>query len=240
MLVFPTVAPYTFGSVTWEVRIVSTSGLGIGQISVINRTFTIDPMAPRVLDVDIEAYDHRMPSGTQRFEIDVMDHVLLPDDLEAMVWFEWRDDDNGDRWPNEGEHTPVALFPPNDLTASTGTYTLLLDDRSGLNGERVAVYLTGSDVAGHALEDGGSAERNKHLFIYEIGPTRLPSSLQMPSASTAILAPSCTRARPTASASTCKSRTDSATCPWSSSIWPTTVLPLQWPSPTTWTWGIPC
>ncbi|MGB1623617.1 MAG: hypothetical protein ACPHCZ_02775, partial [Candidatus Poseidoniaceae archaeon] len=80
-LVFPTVAPYTFGSVTWEVRIVSTSGLGTGPISVINRTFTIDPMAPRVLGVDIEAYDHRMPSGTQRFEIDVMDHVLLPDDL---------------------------------------------------------------------------------------------------------------------------------------------------------------
>ena len=173
-LVFPTVAPYTFGSVTWEVRIVSTSGLGTGPVSVINRTFTIDPMAPRVLGVDVEAYDHRMPSGTQRFEIDVMDHVLLPDDLEAMVWFEWRDDDNGDRWPNEGEHTRVSLFPPDDLTASTGTYTLLLDDRSGLNGERVAVFLTGSDEAGHLLEDGGSAERNKHLFIYEIGPDTAP------------------------------------------------------------------
>ena len=95
-----------------------------------------------------------------------------------MVWFEWRDDDNGDRWPNEGEHTRVALFPPDDLTASTGTYTLLLDDRSGLNGERGGFSLTGSDEAGHLLEDGGSAERNKHLFIYEIGPTRLPSSLR--------------------------------------------------------------
>ena len=28
---------------------------GTGPISVINRTFTIDPMAPRVLGVDIEA-----------------------------------------------------------------------------------------------------------------------------------------------------------------------------------------
>jgi hypothetical protein len=30
MLVFPTMAPYTFGDVTWEVRVVSTSGLGTG------------------------------------------------------------------------------------------------------------------------------------------------------------------------------------------------------------------
>ena len=174
MLVFPTVAPYTFGDVTWEVRVVSTSGLGTGLISTINRTFTIDPMAPRVLGMDVETYDHRMPSATQRFEIDVMDHVLLPDDLEAMVWFEWRDDANGDRWPDEGEHTPVTLYPPDDLTASTGTYTLLLDDRSGLDGERVAVYLTGSDEAGHLLEDGGTWERTKHLFMYEIGPDAAP------------------------------------------------------------------
>ena len=173
-LVIPTVAPYTFGSVTWEVRIVSTSSLGTGPISVINRTFTIDPMAPRVLGADIEAFDHRMPSGTQRIEIDIMDHVLLPDDLDAMVWFEWRDDANGDRWPDEGEHTPVALFPPSDLTASTGTYTLLLDDRSGLDGERVAVYLTGSDEAGHVLEDGGTSERYNHLFMYEIGADASP------------------------------------------------------------------
>ena len=173
-LVFPTVAPFTFGTVTWEVRLVSTSGLGIGSISVINRTFTIDPMAPRVLGTDIEAFDHRMPSGTQRFEIDVMDYVLLPSDLEAMVWFEWRDDANGDRWPDEGEHNPVALFPPNDLTASTGAYTLLLDDRSGLDGERVAVYITGEDEAGHVLEDGGTSDRYNHLFMYEIGADASP------------------------------------------------------------------
>ena len=61
MLVFPTMAPYTFGDVTWEVRVVSTSGLGTGLISTINRTFTIDPMAPRVLGMDVEAYDTACP-----------------------------------------------------------------------------------------------------------------------------------------------------------------------------------
>ena len=166
-----------------------------------------------------------------------MDHVLLPDDLEAMVWFEWRDDDNGDRWPNEGEHTPVALFPPDDLTASTGTYTLLLDDRSGLNGERVAVFLTGSDEAGHLLEDGGSAERNKHLFIYEIGPDTAPvipsDAFRFDDEARSVLHPG----TPYSVSIDCKSKTDSATCPPSSSTSPTTALLPRWRSRTTWTQG---
>jgi hypothetical protein len=169
-----TTAPFTFGNVTWEVRLVSTSGLGLGPVWSINRTFEVDPMAPSVLGVDAERYDHREQAVDQRFEIEVMDHVLLPDALEAMVWLEWRDDDNGDRWPDPTEHRPVDLLPPADLTTPTGIYTLLIDDSSGLEGERVGFYVQGTDAAGHALQDGGGPERTEHLVIYHLGPERAP------------------------------------------------------------------
>ncbi len=179
-----TVAPFTFGNVTWEVRLISTSGLGLGPVWSVNRTFEVDPMAPSVLSVDAERYDHRETAADQRFEIEVMDHVLLPAELEAMVWLEWRDDDNGDRWPDPNEHRAVQLHPPADLSQPTGIYTLFIDDTSGLDGERVGFYVRGSDAAGHALRDGGGPERTEHLVIYQLGPEHSP---QLPSGGFALL-----------------------------------------------------
>jgi len=60
------------------------------------------------------------------------------------------------------------LYVPNDLTSLIGQYTLLLDDTGGSLGQKVAVYISGTDDAGQALEKGGSNESGEHLFMYQL------------------------------------------------------------------------
>ena len=59
-------------------------------------------------------------------------------------------DFNGLPSPEEYESFSDVLLP-NDLTAFVGQYTILLDDSGGSIGDKVAVYLTGNDQAGHPI-----------------------------------------------------------------------------------------
>ena len=54
--------------------------------------------------------------------------------------------------PSPDEYQAFSdVLLPNDMTAFVGQYTILLDDGGGSIGEKVAVYLTGNDPAGHPL-----------------------------------------------------------------------------------------
>ena len=92
-----------------------------------------------------------------------------------MVWREWFDDANSNQWPDEGEYQPMSLFTPNDLNPLIGQYTFMMDDTGGSLGQKVSVYLTGTDDAGHPLEYGGSDVVDKHLFMYQLAIDGAPS-----------------------------------------------------------------
>ena len=94
--------------------------------------------------------------------------------MSAMVWKEWEDDANLNSWPYEGEYSSVSLLLPSDLTALTGVYTLMLDDTQGSLGQKVAVYLEGTDPSGYSIQDGGSAEEDDQLFIYQLAVDGAP------------------------------------------------------------------
>ena len=96
-----------------------------------------------------------------------------------MVWREWLNDYDFSGMPSPGEYEPFSILMPNDMTALVGQYTLLIDDSGGSLGDKVAVYLTGSDAAGHPLEDNGTDEPGKHLFMYQLnadGPPTIASN----------------------------------------------------------------
>ena len=86
--------------------------------------------------------------------------------MTAMVWKEWADDANNNGWPDAGEYNPVSMLVPTDLTANQGVYTLMMDDTAGSLGQKVAVYLDGTDPSGYPVQDGGSAEEDEQLFTY--------------------------------------------------------------------------
>ena len=166
--------PFTYGDVEWEVGLVSINGSSVVEPSSISRAFTVDSVKPRVTETSMYRYDHRTPSPTQVMQVTILDQPVLPNAMTAMVWKEWADDTNSNGWPDEGEFNPVPMLVPSDLTALTGVYTLMMDDTAGSLGQKVAVYLEGSDPSGYAIQDGGSAEEGEQLFVYQLAVDGAP------------------------------------------------------------------
>ena len=167
--------PFTYGDVTWTVRLVSLNGSTIIEPNEVARTFTVDSVKPRVLESSMYQYDHRTPSPTQVLQVTIMDQPILPAAMNAMVWKEWVDDDNLNGLPDEGEYSPVAMLLPSDRTALTGIYTLMMDDTAGSLGQKVAVYLEGTDPSGYAIQQGGSAEEGQQLTVYQLAVDGAPT-----------------------------------------------------------------
>ena len=99
---------------------------------------------------------------------------MLPNAITAMGWKDGADDADSNGWPVEGEFNPVPMLVPSDLAALTGVYTLMMDDTAGSLGQKVAVYLEGSDPSGYAIQDGGSAEEGEQLFVYQLAVDGAP------------------------------------------------------------------
>lgn len=167
--------PFTHGNLTWTIRVTPLSGAGTTSNSEMSRTFFIDSVRPRVLETNVEWYDHRTPSTTQTMQIQITDQPELPTDVEAMVWRQWLDDDNMNGWPDAGEYTAMPMLKPSNFNTLVGQYTLLLDDSGGSIGQKVAVYLVGQDTAGYHLKDAGSNQSGKHLFMYQLAPDGPPT-----------------------------------------------------------------
>ena len=167
--------PFTFGVAVWHFEVKPLNGSGTTPASVFTRTFHIDSISPQVLDVNMHRYDHRIPSTTQTIQIQISDQPVLPDNIYAMVWREWADDDNFNQWPDEGEYQQTALYVPNNLSSLIGQYTLMMDDTGGSLGQKVSVFLNGSDNAGHPLENGGSNIPGEQLFMYQLATDGAPT-----------------------------------------------------------------
>ena len=167
--------PFTYADVTWDVRLTSFNGSDVIEPSQLSRTFTVDSVRPRVLESTMALYDHRTPSPTQVAQITIMDQPVLPSAMDAMVWKEWQDDDNLNGWPDPGEFNSMSMLVPSDQTQLTGVYTLMFDDTGGQLGDKVSVYLSGTDPSGYAIQDGGSDESNQQLFTYQLAIDGAPS-----------------------------------------------------------------
>ena len=171
--------PFTFGVTVWHFEVKPINGSGTTPAAVFTRNFHVDSISPQVLEVNMDRYDHRLPSTTQTIQIQVSDQPILPQNIHAMVWREWVDDDNFNSWPDENEYHQVALYIPNNLSTLIGQYTLMMDDTGGSLGQKVSVYLAGSDNAGHPLENGGSNISGEQLFMYQLatdGPPTVSSN----------------------------------------------------------------
>ena len=171
---FTETIPFTYGEVTWEVGLTSLNGSSVIEPTSLSRTFTVDSVKPRVMETTMYRYDHRTPSPTQVVQVTIADQPVLPNSMTAMVWKEWVDDTNLNGWPDAGEYNAVPMLVPSDLTSLVGVYTLMMDDTAGSLGQKVSVYLQGTDPSGYALQDGGSDEDGEQLFMYQLAVDGAP------------------------------------------------------------------
>ena len=172
--------PFTNGVLDWKIEVNPINGAGVTADALFERSFFADSVVPSVYWSSVAAYDHRVPSSTQTIQIQITDQPLLPSNIEAMVWREWINDYDMNGQPSPDEYSSFSsVLLPNDLTAFVGQYTILLDDSGGEIGDKVAVYLTGNDAAGHPLEQNGTGEEGDHLFMYQLkadGPPSIPAA----------------------------------------------------------------
>ncbi len=165
------------GNATYSIEVEPLVGQEFISVIAMNRTFTVDSLNPQVVGQNIAQYDHRLPSPNQLIMLEIYDRPVLPTNLTLMVWREWIEDSNVNGIIEENEFTPLPLQTPADLSASTGNYTLLLDDTEADDGDLVAGYVIGADPAGNAITDGGTPGESAQLFTYQIlpdGPPLLP------------------------------------------------------------------
>ncbi len=168
--------PFTNGVLNWRIEVVPVSGGGTTTDAEFERTFFADSVIPSVYWSSVAAYDHRVPSSTQTIQIQITDQPVLPSNVGAMVWREWVNDYDFNGMPSPGEYESFSnVLLPNDMTSFVGQYTIILDDTDGEIGDKVAVYLTGNDQAGHPLENNGTGEEGDHLFMYQLKPDGPPS-----------------------------------------------------------------
>ena len=132
------------------------------------RSFQTDSLAPLLIDVNLEHYDHLQHSTNQQLRFEIYDRPILPGSMTLMLWREWLNDYNFNDWPDEEEYVPFQLAVPGNLSMSQGNYTFTYDDNPGTYGDKVAGYLVGSDPAGNPLLDGGGPGPDDHLFMYEL------------------------------------------------------------------------
>ena len=123
-------APFSFGDLTWTVRVIPLNGGDvINQSEYTVRSRSIQPLLLSLIQTLLG--DHRLASPSQTVQFQILDPVLLPSDVHVMLWREWADDIDLNGWPSPDEYKERSLIIPTDLTQSTGLYTLLFDDSMG-------------------------------------------------------------------------------------------------------------
>jgi len=172
---FTQTIPLSGGEGEWLIDVVPLAGGGLAFPSQANRSFTIDPLSPVLIDCNIARYDHRSSSSSQYIFVTVRDLPVLPDELDLMLWREWADDHNGDGIADENEFSAHSMNAPFNRETSIGNYTYLLDDSLGSNGKFVVGYVTGADPAGNPLVGGGEGTLGDHLFMYQIIEDGMPN-----------------------------------------------------------------
>ena len=140
----------------------------------LSRDFQTDSRAPVVMDSNVEKYDHRSASNTQTLSFEIADRPILPASLTLMLWRQWVNDKDNSKSPDPDEFEPFPLIAPENLTTLHGNFTYVFSDLLAEEGDLVAGYLIGADVAGNELEMGGSSIENQQLFTYQVKPDGAP------------------------------------------------------------------
>ncbi len=129
----------------------------------------VDGSRPTLIGCDIPAAGH-LPRDTRSVRCEVADLPVLPDSLSLNLWREWKDDRapfNSE--PDAGEWEVLTMPLAFVENSTVGNYTADWSDLGGDIGELVFGYVSGSDIAGNQVRNGGSGDFGDHVFSYKIG-----------------------------------------------------------------------
>ena len=118
--------------------------------------FVMDSIAPMLISMDVETFDHRDASPSTEIKFVLGDSPSLPHHAEAHVWRSWIDDTNMNGLIEQNEVQTRALEKPSDMLSTIGEFTLTMDTSQAPDGEYVQGWLNVADGAGNQMIEGGS------------------------------------------------------------------------------------
>ena len=148
--------PSTVQNLTMELEV--TPLLGQGASYEVNPValFTMDTIAPMLISMDIDEFDHRDASPATEVSFIIGDNPTLPHHANALIWRSWMDDINMDGEIDEDEIQEMPLEVPEDMLSSTGEFKLTMDTSSASEGDYVQGWLSVADGAGNIMIEGGN------------------------------------------------------------------------------------
>ncbi len=165
--------PTSANNLEMELEVTPVAGQGVAYEVNPVANFTMDSIAPMLIGMDVDTFDHRDASPSTEINFILGDSPSLPHHAEAQVWRSWIDDTNMDGSIDEGEAQIIPLEKPEDMLATIGEFTLTMDTSQAPDGEFVQGWLSVADGAGNIMVEGGSM--STPLFNIQIRSDGTPS-----------------------------------------------------------------
>ena len=165
--------PSNSNNLEMELEVTPLVGQGVAYEVNPTANFTMDSIAPMLISMDVETFDHRDASPATELTFVLGDSPSLPHHANAHVWRSWIDDANMDGMMDENEVQTIELAKPNDMLATIGEFTLTMDTSQAPDGEYLQGWLSVSDGAGNVMIEGGSS--STPLFNVQIRSDGTPS-----------------------------------------------------------------
>ena len=169
----PYLIPTGRSSVDLEIVLEPLKGQGIGYETDNNLTFEFDTVAPALISMDVEQFDHRDISPINEFNFQIADRPVLPSHAKTHLWRSWLDDANMDGLMDESEVVIKDLIIPMNLTHLQADYTLEMDNSLAPDGSYFSAWLEIADPAGNMLANSGSYQ--EPLFNVQLRSDGAPS-----------------------------------------------------------------
>jgi len=169
----PYSTPTGKNAVDLEIILEPLKGQGIGYETDNNLTFEFDIVAPAMISMDVEQFDHRDISPRNEFNFQIADRPVLPSHAKAHMWRSWLDDSNMDGLMDESETVVKDLVLPTDLSHLQADYTLVMDNSLAPDGSYFSAWLEIADPAGNVLINSGSYQ--EPLFNVQLRSDGAPS-----------------------------------------------------------------
>lgn len=152
---FPWSVPTGKQSVTLRIELVPLQGQAISYLVSNQATFNFDNVAPELLGMNVETFDHMDAGPTTSLEFLIADRPILPSHAMVHIWRSWLDDANINGAMDAEEVSMLPLEVPTNRTNVQGTYVHAFDSSSYPSGSMMLGWIEVADSAGNPMLNSG-------------------------------------------------------------------------------------
>ena len=153
---FPWTVPINQETVELKIELTPLQGQAVSYLVDNVVEFSFDTVAPELLQVSIEEFDHMEAAPLTSVDFIIADSPVLPSHAYVHAWQSWVDDSNMNGFMDAGEVSVYPLHLPTNRNISQGRYVFSFDSSSVESGSMFRGWLDVADAAGNPMLASGS------------------------------------------------------------------------------------